>query len=120
MACVRVGCTCMGERRDHAAQGRAEHVGPVLGKWHRAGSACIARVRRAAQVRLVRGLGSFAAYQQVKRAGSFGNRGTRGGHTTVGRRAKLRARVALGEGVRWPPCAPAWLGAASSAAGWSS
>ena len=58
----RLGCTCMGERRDHAAQGRAEQVGPVLGKWHRAGSACIARVRLAAQVRLVRGEGgSFAA-----------------------------------------------------------
>ena len=26
-ACV--GCTCMGERRDHAAQGHAEQVGPA-------------------------------------------------------------------------------------------
>ena len=60
VACVRGGH--VGERRDHAAQGRAEQVGPVLGKWHRAGSACIARVRLAAQVRLVRGEGgSFAA-----------------------------------------------------------
>ena len=36
-ACV--GCTCMAEQRDHAAQGRAEQVGPAQGKWHRAGSA---------------------------------------------------------------------------------
>ena len=64
----------------------------------------VAQVRLAAQVRLVRGCGSFAAqirlaaYQQVKRAGSFGYRGTRGGHTTVGQRAVCRA--ARGSSVR--------------------
>ena len=99
-ACV--GCTCMAERRDHAAQGRAEQVGPAQGKWHRAGSPCINITGQAcsagqacAQVRLVCSVDrvTFAAYgrapgwQQVKREGSFvwrGNGGTRGRHSTVG------------------------------------
>ena len=29
--CVWGGCTCMAERRDHAAQGCAEQVGPAQG-----------------------------------------------------------------------------------------
>ena len=61
----------------------------MLGKWHRAGSACIARVRRAAQVRLVRGLGSFAA--QIRLAASAGEAC---GQLRVAR-ARERAEVTL-------------------------
>ena len=36
--------------RDHAAQGRAEQVGPAQGKWHRAGLACSTGQACSAQV----------------------------------------------------------------------
>ena len=109
----------MGERRDHAAQGRAEQVGPVLGKWRRAGLACFARVRLAAQVRLVRGEGgSFAAQitglQRVRLAAGEACGQLRlareRGHARMslyyGDNAQCFVlHAALGESVRRPPCA---------------
>eukprot|EP00964_Phaeocystis_antarctica_P007497 scaffold4062_cov31-Phaeocystis_antarctica.AAC.1 len=78
----------MGERRDHAAQGRAEQVGPAgqvaqgrFGVQHGSGLQ-----RRSGLYEGEARLQRRSGLQQLNRAGSFGWRGdggTRGGHTTM-------------------------------------